>query len=61
MRELTAKIIIILFDLLIITFPIYFAEFIGTPHTAPLTNYSEVIFIPFIDDYDLIYSQKKKK
>ncbi|RLA77453.1 MAG: glycosyl transferase [Epsilonproteobacteria bacterium] len=51
MRELTAKTIIILFDLLIITFSIYFAdflrsnfaEFIGTPHTAPLTNYSAIL------------------
>jgi len=51
MKELLAKIIIVAFDLLIITFSIFFADFlrsyfsdmIGMPHTAPLTNYMALL------------------
>ncbi len=51
MKELISKIIFILIDLLIITFSIYFtdflrghfAEFIGTPHTAPLSNHKALL------------------
>jgi len=52
MKELIAKIIFIVIDLLIITFSIYFADFlrghfnelIGAPHTASLSNYN--VFLP---------------
>lgn len=52
MREISVKIIYIVFDLLIITFSIffadflrsYFADFIGSPHTASLFNYH--VFLP---------------
>ncbi len=51
MRELAAKFIFILSDLLIITFSIYFADFmrsyftdfIGAAHTAPLSNYQALL------------------
>ncbi len=52
MKELIAKVIFIVVDLLIITFSIYFADFlrsyftniIGVPHTASLSNYN--VFLP---------------
>ena len=52
MKELIAKIIFIVIDLLIITFSIYFSDFlrghfnelIGAPHTASLSNYN--VFLP---------------
>jgi len=52
MKELIAKVIFIVIDLLIITFSIYFADFlrsyftdfIGVPHTATLSNYN--VFLP---------------
>ncbi len=51
MREIAAKFIFVLFDLLIISFSIYFADFIrgnfneffGTVHTALLTNYTALL------------------
>ena len=52
MKEFVAKVIFIVVDLLIITFSIYFADFlrsyftdiIGVPHTASLSNYN--VFLP---------------
>lgn len=52
MKELIAKIIFIMIDLLIITFSIYFADslrsqfsdLIGAPHTASLSNFN--VFLP---------------
>lgn len=52
MKEIIVKIIFIVIDLLIITFSIYFADFlrsyftdaIGVPHTASLSNYD--VFLP---------------
>jgi len=51
MREITSKIIFVLSDLLLISFSIYFADFIrghfneffGTAHTALLTNYTALL------------------
>ncbi|MEA3491122.1 MAG: sugar transferase [Campylobacterota bacterium] len=51
MKEITAKILFILIDLLIISFSIYFADSIrsnfadlfGAPHTASLSNYSALL------------------